>query len=83
MCYMINFIAYKDISKDEIREYSKYGIGITDNTSRDVGDYEEIEHNVHEYIDKTRQIRISLDDFLHTFLTKRFKAEDVVYVVCA
>lgn len=134
MCYILNLISYKDITKAEIIEYRKHRISIVDNTSRmvnpapnrfyysitgyggcadefyqsdpgngyklvellnesvklgevilfyylDDGYYEEIAHNVHSYINITKQVKTSLDDFLLTFLTQQFEGNEVVYVI--
>jgi len=134
MCYMLNFISYKDISKAEIQEYRKFGVdisgktllmndsnpdrfyyGLTSNAGCacnlyqgdpgngykifelltecvrfgevilffywDDGDYNEITNDVFSYINRTKQIRISLDDFLYDFLTKQFEGNGVVFII--
>jgi hypothetical protein len=47
----------------------------------DDGDYEEIWHDVHSYINRTKQVRISLDDFLYDFLTKQFEGNGIVFII--
>jgi len=47
----------------------------------DNGDYNEITNDVFSYINKTKQVRISLDDFLLDFLTKQFEGNGIVYII--
>lgn len=45
----------------------------------DDGDYNLIDNDVYTYINKTKQIQISLDGFLYDFLTKQFRGRGVIF----
>lgn len=47
----------------------------------DDGDYKFIENNVHCYINKTKQVRISIDEFLYDFLSKHFEGDGIVFFI--